>query len=253
MNEVIGSIAKHFDMRMRTPVYGIFGFWWIVFHWEFFYTLLFVDQNKIFVKTGLLKNEYLKQRFYDYSHAYFWRYFILSLLGSLLLTYLMIWVVPRLILISAFDKEQEHIASKREIKLKYEQNIQEQRTKLEKEKTKLEEQAVKKFEASERKVAQIKKVQKTDPSIMWQEEYEQFADSPLYQRFEQLIRSLYEFGGQVKVVNELEYTTQTVFELDRNLLAYADANELIRYDRRQNIIELTEKGKYFVKRYQAHK
>ena len=46
-------------------------------------------------------------------------------------------------------------------------------------------------------------------------------------------------------------TGATAFRLDQDLLAYADANELVEYDRDIDKISLTDKGKYFIRRYQS--
>ena len=250
MDEIVTSFTKYFSSRLRTQLYGLLGFWWVVFHWEFFYALFFVNQNIIFRKTGLLKNEYLKQHFYDYSHKQFWVQFLASVILTFAMTILMIWVIPRFILIRAFEREQKDRAERLKVKIKYEEDVQKERTNLEKKITQLEEQLAKRFASTEKRVVQEKKVQDADPTSKWQEEYDQLKKSQLYNDFDELVKSLYEYGGKTKVVSD-DIMERTIFELDRDLLAYSDANDLISYDRSKGIISLTEKGKFFIKQYQS--
>lgn len=256
MGEVWGSIVEYFKSRMRTPVYGVFTFWWMILHWEFIYALLFVSQADILKHTGYLKNEYLKRYFTNYLDSGFWWWSAISFLIAGFMTYLMVWIIPRLVLNRAFERQQKDNAAKRKIKLKYAQEIQVEKTKLEEEKTKLETQTGKKLAATARKAAQAKKIVDLDPEILWQTEYEEFKKSQLFKKFDRLITALYRHNGQT-VIEDTRYPVgraeRVQFVLNPDLLAYADTSGLINYDRSNKIISLTDKGKFFVKQFQGHK
>ncbi len=67
-NEIIGSFRDCLKNRVTSPIYGIFLISWAVFHWELIYTAFFVSEQKIWEATGgMLKDEYLKQSFFDFS------------------------------------------------------------------------------------------------------------------------------------------------------------------------------------------
>ncbi len=236
MKDFIDSIFNHFSERLKTQVYGILAFWWVVLHGEFFFTLLFVDEDKIYDKHGLLKNEYLAKYYLNFDDPNFWGRQLLLFALAAALTYLMIWILPKYVLARAFRKEKEHEAEKRRIKIDLEKQDQVLQAQLA-------EASTKKLEAAEQKVKTERKVSQTDPAIVWSDEFERLKPLGVYTYFDQLIKSLYEYGGRVATPNG-------GFRLDRDLLAYADANELIEYNRTAGRISLTDKGKYFVKRYQ---
>src|SRR5690349_13088213 len=121
MSEVWGSIASYFNTRLKTPFYGLLGFWLVVLNWEFFYTLLFVSEDKVYDKTHLLKNEYLTDHFYHFNDPNWWLVFAGKLALAVLLTYVMIWIVPRYVLLRAFREQKQHDFEKKKIKLNLEQ------------------------------------------------------------------------------------------------------------------------------------
>jgi len=84
---------------------AFFGFWWVVLHWEFFYSLVFVSETSILNHTGYLKNEYLQRTFHNYSDPAFWWWILLSFLLCVLLTFLMVWIIPRLVLFKAHKRQ----------------------------------------------------------------------------------------------------------------------------------------------------
>lgn len=242
MNELFGSIAKYLNTRMKTPVYGVFSFWLIVLHWEFFYTLLFVDQGYILQERHMLKNEYLESLLSG-PGALMWH--IVSVLLAAFFTYLMIWVIPGFVLIRAFVAEQKHLFAKRLERIKLEKAVQEAEADLERTKTQSERQ---RLDEAEKRIAQEKKAEAADPAIVWEKEYSELMRLPLYREFGQLIECLYVHAGKVKVK---DFSGRITFELDADILAYSDSNELVQYNGNEGVISLTDKGRFFVRRYQA--
>ncbi len=235
MKEFIDSIFNHFSERLKTQVYGIFAFWWLVLHGEFFFTLLFVDEDKIYDKHGLLKNEYLAKYYLNFDDPNFWGRQLLLFALAAALTYLMIWILPKYVLARAFRQEKEHEAQKRRIRVEIEKQDQTLRAELA-------EAATQNVRATEKLVKAEKAVNKVDPTVGWSEEFEQLKSIAVYTYFDQLIKCLYEHGGAVNVPHS--------FRLDRDLFAYADTNGLVNFDAKADVISLTDKGRYFVKRYQ---
>jgi len=144
-NEIIGSVNGALKKRFHTPLYGTFTLAWMVFHWDFLYTAVFVNQDLIYRKTGLLKNEYLHHEFFNYSSFSFYLLWILPFIA----TWLVIWVLPKYLLLPAFRKDQKYRTDQKLI------TISEER-KIEAEETKLEEASVKRLDVTTEKVKKEK-------------------------------------------------------------------------------------------------
>lgn len=243
MKDVLDSIFHQFNNRMKTTFYGLLGSWLVLLHWEFFYTLFFVDEQKILDKTGLLKNEYLRQHFMPGGPEY-WLLQAVQFMLALLMTFIMIFVIPRYVLERVYKSEKDHEAAKRKIKLDAESKLVQEQAEAQKattiKLTELETQ-VKKQNTVRKRIAD------KDPTVLWDTDYESLKKLDIYEYFDQLIVCLYQYGGRVLVSG----VQRDVFHLDRDLLAYADANGLVEYDRKEGRVSPTEKGKYFIKLYQA--
>lgn len=236
MNDFLTSLLQYYRSRAKTQIFGVFSLWWIIFHAEYFIVLLFVEQSLVYEKNGLLKNEYLNRIYgpgWDSEH-------LVRFVLPFVLTYLTIWWLPRWVFIHAYRKEKQNDYERQEIKIEHELRI-------EKLKTASAVRNVKNLEKRETSLKKEKKIEKDNPEVVWEQEYQNFKTLNLYQYFDELIESLYTHGGKIKVY----LGGSTSFELDRDLLAYADANALITYDRDKDFISLTEKGRYFVKQYQS--
>lgn len=237
MKDFLDSLAEHFSHRVKSQLYGTFGFWWIVIHWQFFYSLIFLDQNLILKKTGLLKDTYLRRTYFDYSNFFFWVRSVLPFL----LTYLTIWWFSRLLLI-AYRKEKNDEYDRNLIKIEVEQ-------KLEKRKATLEEKKIEQLDVTTERVQKEQAVESLETST-WNKEYEALKKSNIWPHFDELVDCLYSYKGRVKYVGS-GVAHRPEFQLDKDMLAYADSNNLVNYDRQDDHISLTDKGKYFVKQYQS--
>lgn len=71
---------------------------------------------------------------------------------------------------------------------------------------------------------------------------------PAFTGFEQILRSVYNFGGKIKGYND---HGDFVFEIAVGNLAIAHTKGLITIDNQSRKIELTSKGVYFAGRYPA--
>ena len=87
MKEIISSIAESVKARLSNTLYGTFAISWLIFHWNFVFSVLFLDQEKIWEYSHLLKDDYLVQRFFNWADWYFY----ISWLAPFLLTWIVIW------------------------------------------------------------------------------------------------------------------------------------------------------------------
>jgi hypothetical protein len=234
MTDFFSSLWQHFKAKAKTQVFGIFGFWWVVFHSNYFLVLLIIDEQKIYEKTGLLKNEYLQVISGDYTEWQYWVKFI----TPFILTYFTIWMLPKMVLDKAYRKEKDNELIRQKIRLEYEK-------KKESLEATFAEKNAEALEMKSQALSREKDIEKDNPELLWEQEYENlpaFVDNG----FNQLIKSLYTYGGRVEVTRG----AATVFSLNSRILAYVDSSGLVDYDRARGLISLTQKGKYFLKRYQ---
>ena len=240
-NEIINSVDGTAKERLTSHLYGVFIISWLAFHWELIYTAFFVSEDKIWVKYQLLRNEYLKRRFFDYhSKSIHCLEFWLLMLLPFALTYLIIWIFPKYLLLPAFKKHEEDITERKKIL------IDEQR-KLEQAETRLQQEVVKSLEVKEEKAEKTERVRRTNPEALWLEEYKEFKTTQLYQLFNYLVEAIYQKSGQIRIT---DYNDNIIFEVPTDVIVFADTNSLITFDPKiSRKISLTDKGKFFVKQY----
>jgi hypothetical protein len=243
MSQIADLIGDYFKTRLKTPFYSILLFWWISLHWEFIYTAFFVSGGDILDKTGLLKNEYMVLHFANWHDWRWWCLQAVKLLIALLLTVAMIWFLPKYVLFYAYKVQKDQEFEKAKIKIEHDR-------KVEKEKTKLVTQSVEKLEATKNQVTLEKEIEKDDPTLVWEKEFQSFVRIDVYRRFDSLIQALFTYNG--KTITYSNYDGSVVFNIDRDVLAYADANELVEYDRKEDLVTPTTKGRYFIRRYQEN-
>jgi len=234
-NEIVDSTEDVLHKRASTPVYGTLLISWAVFHWEFLYTAAFDSQEYIYNQTGLLKNDYLIKTFFDVGHLYFY----VSWVMPFLITWLVIWKLPDLVLLPAFEKEEENRVKKINTRLRLEKQVVT-------EETKLVEQTTKKLEAEEKKATRQKKVEQVSPQVLWEKEYKEFQATQHYSTFRWLTEAVYQHGG---LTEWYPPHSSSKFGISQSLLAYAHSHELIELGKDENnyqTISFTEKGKFFV-------
>lgn len=197
-----------------------------------------MSEDKIWQSTGLLKNDYLIKEFFNFSNWYFY----LSWILPFILTWLIIWRFPRWISLPAFKKEEEYRLEKSRIR------ITEQK-KLETEEIKLGQEKKKKLDIVSETVQKEREIQKLDPSIHWKEEYEIFKNTPYYSDFNLLIESIYQRNGSISWYRE---NTAYQSSIPKGVLAYSHTNGLVEFSSGNKNINLTEKGKFFVKQFSSN-
>src|SRR5690606_19268825 len=93
------------------------------------YVTFFVGQDYIFDKYSLLKSEYVNQYFFGWHYLNDWKFYLGFIVPGIL-TFLFIWLVPDLILIHAYKREQKHRVDKRIVKITEEKRITASQEKL---------------------------------------------------------------------------------------------------------------------------
>jgi K+ transporter len=220
MKEIIDSVTEAMKNRLTNSLYGTFFLSWIIFHWNFIFSMIALDDNKVFQSTGLLKNEYLIARYFNVHDWHFW----ILLVAPFILTYIIIWKLPKWILLRAYNKNEEYEIEKQIIKIS-------QAKRVEQAKTGLEEQTAKKVTAVAKQVVEQKKIQEIDPTLAWNTEYFKFKNLGYSIKYSEFLNDFYS-GNKY------------LHQFSSNNISYFDVLGLIKI--RENIIEnLTEKGKFF--------
>lgn len=229
MKQILDSCEKVVQQKLSNSVYGNFVFFWIAFHWNFLFSMFALDDTKILQQTGLLKNDYLVATFFNIHDWYFW----VSWIMPFLLTYLAIWHFPKFIFIPAFKKDEDARTEKKIIRIEKEKKIQQKEKELAGEE-------IKKLEIVEEKIEKERNIENINPELKWEKEYKKFKEYPFYD-FGSIIQCVYENGGSVPNI------------VSGEIIAHAEANGLITVFEGSPTdgtkIKLTEKGKFFIKRY----
>jgi hypothetical protein len=228
-NSLADSFKTSLKTKYESSIYGIFITYWLIFHWNFVFTLFFVNENNILNSTGLLKNDYLVSKFFNINDIWFYVLFI----SPIILTYLTIWKFPKYITIPSFKREQEDDYEKIIFKLNLQKNIVSAQIEIEKEE-------IKKNTVVIKNVEEKQKIKDINPTIIWDEDYERFKKLDFAHAFSKIIDSVYKKHG---------YTNMANFEIPENILAYSHSNELIEINNESRTISLTSKGKYFVNKF----
>ena len=234
MGEITSAISESIRNRAASVALITYSIFYAGFHWQRFYAMLFVDEEIIFSKFGLLKNEYLDIYFFGWRNGEM----LWGILIPLALTIIFIWPFQRHILIKAYKIEQENKTERRKVKLVETQKIEKFKSELIKEESKTIKAEKVKIDA-EKELSESKiKAAKTDPTILWDNEFKAFEESHHSVDLDNIINIVYQHNGYYQG------------RIDADSLAYFDAEGLIKIDPGSRLVDLTEKGKYFVKRSQ---
>jgi hypothetical protein len=229
-SELLKSIIESFKTRVSNPLYGTFIVTWILVNWNFVYSFLFLDQNIIFQESGMLKNEYLSSYFFD-EVTILCKIFDFAI-TPIILTVLIIWVLPKYIFLPAIKEDAKYEIERNRLRLEKERDLRELRVEIERKKAD-ELKAVAEQKQSE------KIIQETNPLVPWEEEYQQLKNKTIFSYFKTLYQIIYENNGEIY--------GQQHYKLAMPLIAYLDSSEALVIER--GIIELRDKGNFFMKRY----
>lgn len=227
----------------NTHVYGLFIVYFLILHIDLIYFALFIDQNLVLSHYGVLKSEYIASHYnINICTWSFWWIESIKVILAMGLSYLMIWKFPGWVTEPAYKKELEdkYILESKKIEID---------SRLENEKKDLANKRLEVAKIINTVQEEQERIVKSEEQV-WDEDYRTFARSAMFNLSNDIIKSAYEYNGRIDATNA---TGRKIWSIDTNILAYANSNELIGLDQMSESIELTMKGKYFVKRYQLNK
>jgi len=241
------KLTNAFLERYKNPFLKSFIGFWITINWKIFYITIFIDSELLLESKHILKIDYIKSfyslqsEFLIFSYIQFWIVISKLLLLPLLFTYLFTYILQKYFL--KFNKKHWE----NEKKSKEARNIILEKKNLEVEKIKEET-----LNKKEKNLEKSKKIEKTEEE-KWEIEYTKFKKSKYYKEFRYIKESIYIEEGRVKTQHENAYNQIiSTFGIPHQMLAYSDVNQLIEIYKDisgNELIKLTKKGKYFMKRY----
>ncbi len=228
-NEIVDSVKQELGRRMLSPVFGTFVIYWTIFHWQFLVSLFFVSSEQIWQSERMLKTDYLKISYMNWSDPYFY----LAWVFSVLMTVLTIWKFPDWFLLKADQLDTDYRVEREKIRINGEKEI------IGKEIAK-EVISTKKIQKEITKVQTANKLSETlTDEQKWLIEYEEFKKHQLFKEYSQILNCVYKNGGYL----------QSGTTVDPDVLAIADVKELVDFMRDENRIALTKKGKIFADKF----
>lgn len=237
-NEFVQATNAALEERISSPFYGYFIVGWIITNWKLVYASFFLDQDKIFQKTGLLRNEYI-QTIFPVDQWFWLNFFIIPIAFTLVFFWISpYWTRP------IFRKSIRNKKALKVIELQESQEVRREQKELIKEETALIQEEI--VKAKEEKKAEVE-----TPEIIWNRDFENFKNSKFFFLFKKILDAIYEHGGKTKAKwNRVSGYYE--FSIDTDTLIYSDTNGLINMLADDNI-SLTEKGRYFAQKYYANK
>ncbi len=217
-NDVVVSAEDTLKERISSPFYGYFLISWIIFNWKFIYIAFFVSEEKIFQKTGLLREEYLWLNSPVDVLGNIFQFvlypFMFSLFAIFVLPYisqLFFWksVLNKRALLNIEKRLNEKIAEKIDSDTKV-------------------------IVAETKKKVAEKSAEAEAPEVLWEREFEKFKKNILYLEFGKVIYNFYK-GNE--------------FSISASMAAFLDLNGLGNVQLFNSKVALEEKGKFFVKKY----
>ena len=248
MDEFWHSIANWFKEKTTSPFYGTFFMALVFWNWKIFYVLFFENTELI----GRPKIEYVSENFLSHFNFCLWEPlcvdwfldiidFFLVLIFHVVppfgIALFLIWIFPRFtnrLHKKSLDFHFERQAAFRAGIVKLEQ---EESAGLKKIKKEVEEQAKTQKEISAKKT-EIKESKTKEQT--WDEEFESLKTNPRFPSFEELGECIYGHYGKLYSYREYDH---------RPIVPFFHSNEIVSFDKNNASIELTEKGKYFMRKY----
>lgn len=228
------ELFEYLNKKASSTLILVFVISWIICHSQGFAAMFFTDQDLIFRKYGMLKNEYLNQYFFGNFCDYdFW----IRTLLPFFLTWFYIWVMPKLIINRAYKKQINDRVDREIIKEEAQQRL----IKEQKETTK-EEIAIKKEQV--KLAEENKKLENKTPGKIWDNEYEDFTKIPDYSDIlSQLQDTIYQHHGSIRD------GYSNIVHMTSKALMICDTNNLITIS--GNTCSITDKGKHFLKHFSS--
>lgn len=230
-----------FSGRVKTRIYTTFLGWILVFHADILFIAFFTDQAIIFEKTHQLKGEYV----WSYITALHWWTLLLEtarIFAAAGMTYLMIWKVPKFVNVKSYTQELEAEYALRQMRLDKEEAL----NRREKDAV---EQQLENIESEKKAVVERAKIDETPEQVRWDKEFEDFIKlRNAKNALKEISHTIYAEGGNLFQYKDARGWSVTPTGVNPDNLALADTNDLVVFKDKGKLLELTAKGKYFLKR-----
>lgn len=232
-DEIKKSLEKNLSDKLVSPFWGAFISSWCAWNWKALYSTFFIDSKLLFQKYGLLKIDYILNNYPPNNFLAI----IYILFPPLIASYVIVFWLPKLTKMyysKALDYEYENKIVKEK---KDKSFLLEKGEKLNVEKDVL---------VKEREIDVIKS-EKSQEDI-WDGEYVKFEKTKYFDDFNVIIDSIYKHSGRTEW--DYDFNGVPMHFVPADIKAYSDANDLIKISMDKNnneFIQLTDKGKYFIK------
>ena len=235
-NHFMDQILEYINKRAASTILVSFTVSWVICHAEPIFVTLFVNQELIMEKTGLLKNEYMEQQHLLGVHVndcWWWARTILPFA----MAYIYVWWLPKFVINPSYRKEVGYKYQRKRMKLEEEKKLAEEEQKLIKQVTKNEEAKVE-WKKAEAKIAKI------DPEAVWEEDYRKYINLESgFGSLAELKNTIYGRAGDIR--NEYGAIVSPA-----DFVMLWDTNGLVEFDMSDRaMVELTAKGKFFLKKF----
>lgn len=237
MNEFFSSVKEAFQSRFWSPMYGTFILAWLTTNRWFRFVMLFVDEKLIFAKYGLLKDEYMLSLYSPLFSRYGLRIIAKLLLIPILVTYMIHRQLSKVEL-KVYVKWLENKNAKKIKKLEEEKKYQQKILESEKKKWDI-------FELQKENIKKEEEKIKTEEDF-WFNSYTELAKNWVFvSAMNKLKKSLYTYSGNIYKFNS--WSDNNI--IDEDSLALLDANSLIIIDYTKDRVSVTEKWKFYMKKF----
>lgn len=233
-----------FSGKAKTRIYNTFLGWLLVFHIDILFIAIFTDQAIIFEKTKLLKGEYL----WSYiTHFGWWTIAIETtrIVSAIVVTYLMIWVIPKLMSERSYKEELRVEYILRKMKLDKEEILNKREEVVAK-------QELKNIETERKVVTERAKLENTPEEVRWDSDFSDFMKvSNSEDSLLEISNTVYAEGGNLYQYKDVAGWVREPSGVSADNLALADTNGLVTVADKGKMLSLTNKGKYFIKKYRS--
>lgn len=230
---IVKEITEYLKEKTNSTVIVSLVLFYMLCNCRWIFASLFTDQALVFEKYGLLKNEYIYQHFIELhpDNVLFW---VCSIIAPIALTYLYIWWAPKILINPAYKKQLQYSNERRLMKLQAERKVLEAKGDTIKQESKNADDLIK-LEDKKKALAE------NNPELEFDDAFDQFISSrENLNALVGLIDLMYQHSG---------YLTTDV-DPDQRMIW--DINGLTRAsDSSKGILDITEKGKAFLKRFSA--
>ena len=225
----IKALTDYLKEKANSTILISFGFFYVFCNNRWIFASIFTDQSLIFEKYHLLKNEYIYQSFPELHPDSFWFWFCITM--PFILTYIYVWWAPRAIINPAYKRQTKDKNARRRIKIEEENRLSSLMNTFIKAESKNTEAMI----ALEEKKNELNE---KNPEKLLDEEYHLFQENSNWVVALSALRDI--VYGNYGLIGD---------ERDPEILMLLDVNDLIESsDMMSEQIELTEKGKAFLKK-----